>query len=198
MAEKVSKADAMLGRVTAKALAAEDPLWAAFEPRDPVQTGIACFLAYLRQTLGALGRANYLQEPLRTVGQQEQLLLPTMPQDDTVEVIKALQNDSTQYRTAPAIYRCHKCKNPFAIDDCGRPTVSGTCPQCGTAVGGQGYNKFIGGDQKDVQGALDDQTRPGHILGAARDFARAEAQRALGAVQGRHRLQTASLFLFLY
>lgn len=49
---------------------------------------------------------------------------------------------------------------------CGRPVVKSRCVECGVEIGGEHHNPVIGFAQ--AIGQVADQTRPGHILGEAR------------------------------
>lgn len=90
------------------------------------------------------------------------LYLPTMPQDEAMEV-KAAIVDATTW------FKCPNCQAAYAIGNCGQPVEAGKCPGCGSLVGGQRYAfAGTGHNVTQVQQAVfNDSTKPGHTLDEA-------------------------------
>ncbi len=85
--------------------------------------------------------------------------LPTMPQDDTVEVTQAVGGVTSWFE-------CN-CGNIYGIGDCGRPLEWSSCPHCNAPLQTDkfdGTNKTTG--QTEVV-QFKDRTQKGHILGEA-------------------------------
>ena len=89
---------------------------------------------HLRTALVHMRRENFLTAPLSHFAAgtvQGQLFLPTMPQDETMEVISALrgrQDGVTRW------YTCSK-GHKYGIGDCGQPVGRSKCPDCGEPIG---------------------------------------------------------------
>ncbi|KAM9831669.1 E3 ubiquitin-protein ligase rnf213-beta [Neosynchiropus ocellatus] len=119
---------------------------------------------------------NSLLDPLRLIAFQTnsatRFFLPTMPEDRTSEAHQWLAERGT--------LRLFYCVNghPCFVGECGRPMVQSRCPDCKAPVGGTNHTP-VAGFTENTRG---DQTRPGHILGAA--ASRSEApERQLTYVQ---------------
>jgi hypothetical protein len=104
------------------------------------------------------------------------LFLPTMDQDETLEA-KAAVKDATMW---------YKCANghAYAIGNCGQPVEAGTCPSCGSPVGGARYAFANTGlnVQQVGQALLNDSTKPGHLLGEAKANDRSNTVREISGL----------------
>ncbi|XP_036391600.1 E3 ubiquitin-protein ligase rnf213-beta-like [Megalops cyprinoides] len=107
---------------------------------------------------------NGLLSPLHQLASQPGTMaasfLPTMPDDHTSEALR-LVNAGGQSR----VYYCLN-GHPCVVGECGRPMQLGKCPDCRAAIGGQNHRPVSGFTQ--ATGSIADQTRTGHVLGAAR------------------------------
>ncbi|KAK5851292.1 hypothetical protein PBY51_002095 [Eleginops maclovinus] len=103
---------------------------------------------------------NPLLLPLHQIAFQHQNVtnsfLPTMPDDNTSEVLQFMGNKAQMYYCANG--------HPWVVTECGRPVVTAKCPICGVLVGGNNHNPVDGFTARQSVG---DQTRTGHILGEA-------------------------------
>ncbi|XP_033741837.1 E3 ubiquitin-protein ligase rnf213-alpha-like [Pecten maximus] len=128
---------------------------------------IVCLLVHAGITFLQIPDEYTLLQPLITLALLPQNMarsfLPTMPQDDMIEIKEALlaARDQTGGEN-PVVYRCPN-GHPYIIGNCGRPAVLGKCKDCGEAIGGTGYVLSRGNIQDDGT----DKTKPGHILGRA-------------------------------
>ncbi len=114
--------------------------------------------------------------------------LPTMPQDDSVDIVRAAEELG---RERGAVTKWYRCPNGhyFGVGDCGIPVGKkggqGNCPDCKELVGGQGYNAFVRTGlpaDKVPQPVFEDQTQEGHILGPAGQM-RAVTERELSGLE---------------
>ncbi len=108
----------------------------------------------------------------RNPSNAQNLFLPTMPQDETLEA-KAAVRDATSW------YMCTN-GHAYAIGDCGQPAFEGKCPSCSAPVGGQGH-RFVHSPGQAAQ--LVDTTQPGHILGVATAGARSTTVREISGLE---------------
>ncbi|KAG7491231.1 hypothetical protein MATL_G00000820, partial [Megalops atlanticus] len=107
---------------------------------------------------------NGLLSPLHQLasepGTMAASFLPTMPDDHASEALR-LVNPGGQSR----IYYCRN-RHPCIVGECGRPMQLGRCADCGAHIGGQNHTAVAGFTQ--ATSSIRDQTRTGHVLGAAR------------------------------
>ena len=114
-------------------------------------------------------------------------LLPTMPHDETLEIKKAMESTETRHTMNPdGTLSWVKCKNghAYAIGECGRPTHLSKCP-CGAPIGGPSYNAFVDTGlalDKTERAAMMDETKPGHLLGAAVAGTRSTTEREIAGL----------------
>ncbi|XP_031417458.1 E3 ubiquitin-protein ligase rnf213-beta isoform X2 [Clupea harengus] len=128
-----------------------------------------------------LHSGNRLLSQLQLIASQPQNMthafLPTMPDDYSSEAQQWIL--SGKERNNPKMYRCANGHICF-VGECGRPLVVSKCAECGIQIGGLQHNPVDGFSL--VTGGVTDQTRPGHILGEARQ--RSEApNRQMTSVQ---------------
>jgi hypothetical protein len=161
-----------------------DALVRLFRPNSMREASALAIVHHLRTVFSHLRQDNCLTHPIISVmlNPNSVPLLPTMKQDDTVEVTKAVQG----------VTRFYMCKNKhvYGIGDCGHPVAGpgGTalCPTCKAPIGGRAYNQFVDSglpSEQVGQTHIQDATQFGHILGEARPNERAVAERALGGLQ---------------
>ncbi|KAM8837147.1 E3 ubiquitin-protein ligase rnf213-beta [Spinachia spinachia] len=105
---------------------------------------------------------NPLLVPLHHIASQPQnvknYFLPTMPDDHMSEVKQWLFKDKKAQ-----VYSCAN-GHPCVVTECGKPVVTGSCPECGVPIGGEHHNPVAGFSAVKSDR---DQTRTGHILGDA-------------------------------
>ncbi|KAM9716156.1 E3 ubiquitin-protein ligase rnf213-beta [Menidia menidia] len=107
------------------------------------------------------GNSNALLRPLHQIAFQPEnassFFLPTMPDDHSSEARRWLGTENLhQYKCANG----HVC----FVGECGRPMVRSQCPDCGVPIGGERHVPVQGFSRHTEQR---DQTRAGHLLGAA-------------------------------
>ncbi|XP_019896923.2 E3 ubiquitin-protein ligase rnf213-alpha isoform X2 [Esox lucius] len=104
---------------------------------------------------GSQGLLMPLQQLALVPTNMERAFIPTMPEDMLAAARQVFQDKEK--------LRWYNCPNghPCAIGECGRPTETSRCVDCGAEIGGKGHNP--------VQGFTDapngDTTQTGHILG---------------------------------
>ncbi|XP_029944697.1 E3 ubiquitin-protein ligase rnf213-alpha-like isoform X2 [Salarias fasciatus] len=92
----------------------------------------------------------------KTPANMQGAFLPTMPEDMLAVAHQAL---------GPVQW--YKCQNghPCTIGECGRPTETSTCLDCGVPIGGLNHAALQGFQHVQIQG---DRTQTGHVLGDPR------------------------------
>ncbi|XP_041347097.1 E3 ubiquitin-protein ligase RNF213-like [Gigantopelta aegis] len=130
-----------------------------FQPGQSLRDqSILCMLFHFSLVLRNCQKKKNFLHPLITMATNPALLtntlLPTMPQDDLLQIKQALQG--------AVIYRCPN-GHAYAIGDCGQPATKGMCNVCHSEIGGTNHTALPG----NVQDAGIDQTKTGHILGDA-------------------------------
>ena len=157
-----------------------------FPTRTERDESILTLLFHLEQVLANGGGNNALITSLQEIVADpvhRSPYLPTMPQDETVEVTRAASGVTKWYRCSKGhIYGVGDCGHPVGPENGGR----GTCPDCKAAIGGTGYNRFaVTGLSSDQAGQtiITDQTQKGHILGRADQRRGGNAERELTRLQ---------------
>ncbi len=150
-----------------------------FPHRNGREEAIVTMLFHLGRVLEGT-RKNDLMATLQAMvaDPRQTPFLPTMPQDETVEVTRA----------ASGVTRWYNCPlgHIYGIGNCGHPVAGGVCPDCGSAIGGTGYNRFAGTglpSERTVQAVIADGTQTGHVLGRPDGSRRPPAERDLTGLQ---------------
>ncbi len=136
---------ALANAVTVQLLSDSPTLLEIFPPTTGRQEAILTVLFHLQMTLKRGGGSPVLAGMRDLATDPDKTpFLPTMPQDETVEVTQALQG-----RQGSGVTKWYTCPNGhiYGIGDCGVPVGPehgpggmGACPDCKNAVGGQRYN----------------------------------------------------------
>ncbi|CAG0886586.1 unnamed protein product [Cyprideis torosa] len=138
---------------------------------------ILLLLYQLRTSVNYLTASNIVKPLLAIVADPASVpYLPTMPQDDTVEVRHAAQGVTAWYECANG--------HQYGIGDCGQPSQQAKCPTCGAAIGGINYRFASSGlsAEQVAQSAAVDQTKTGYILGQAVANERSKTERSLSGL----------------
>ncbi|KAK7488216.1 hypothetical protein BaRGS_00020523, partial [Batillaria attramentaria] len=164
-------------------LAPRDSPLCVGEGQDMATQSLVCLVTHFYIALRPGVRGSHLLHPLQTLiykpGKMASAYLPTMPQDDFVELMR-IMNEQDRHKEwgAPTVWRCPNGHKYF-IGECGRavkPETKARCLACGVRIGGRRYDVPVEGNAPAED--LSDQTKTGHILGAA-------AKRGLEAVPER-------------
>ncbi|XP_071137099.1 E3 ubiquitin-protein ligase rnf213-alpha-like [Mytilus edulis] len=137
-------------------------------PRMPLaEQNISCLLAHCFVLITEIPGKHTLLTPLINIARKPQKMvssyLPTMPQDELLEIKEAvLAARRGNVNENPVFYRCPN-GHPYIIGNCGNPAYVGVCKECGREIGGQGYNLRPGNELD----AGVDRTEKGHVLGPA-------------------------------
>ncbi|XP_047183572.1 E3 ubiquitin-protein ligase rnf213-beta isoform X2 [Scophthalmus maximus] len=128
------------------------------EGLSPPRRTVLELLVHLSSVLLA---GNALLAPLHQVASQPHNVtnsfLPTMPDDHSTEARQWLHLEKLVEYTCANGHVCF-------VGECGKPVVSGKCPDCGIPIGGDRHVPVRGFIPKaDVR----DRTRTGHVLGEA-------------------------------
>ncbi|AWP18160.1 putative E3 ubiquitin-protein ligase RNF213-like [Scophthalmus maximus] len=128
------------------------------EGLSPPRRTVLELLVHLSSVLLA---GNALLAPLHQVASQPHNVtnsfLPTMPDDHSTEARQWLHREKLVEYTCANGHVCF-------VGECGKPVVSGKCPDCGIPIGGDRHVPVRGFIPKaDVR----DRTRTGHVLGEA-------------------------------
>ncbi|PVD28712.1 hypothetical protein C0Q70_11306 [Pomacea canaliculata] len=130
--------------------------------QDLAEQGLVCFLAHLLIVLCRHEQTSQLLLPLSSLihqpGSMTNSFLPTMPQDNLDEVLKAVGE-------TPELYHCPNGHRYLVGGEgqCKMPVVEAACNVCGARIGGVGHTPA----HHNVRDQRQDQTQTGHILGAA-------------------------------
>ena len=97
----------------------------------------------------------------------QRAFLPTMPDDNIMEVIQASEEVRRAGREGSNI-TTYKCPNGhfYQIRDCGIPNTRGRCHECGAHIGGANHTAARGNTFINVDN-IRENTAAGHMLGAA-------------------------------
>ncbi|OPL33047.1 hypothetical protein AM593_02814, partial [Mytilus galloprovincialis] len=131
------------------------------------EQNISCLLTHYFVLMTEIPGKHTLLTPLVNIARKPQKMvssyLPTMPQDELLEIKEAvLAARRGNVNENPVFYRCPN-GHPYIIGNCGNPAYVGVCKECGREIGGQGYNLRPGNELD----AGVDRTEKGHVLGPA-------------------------------
>ena len=103
-------------------------------PQDGRDRAIFAVVHHFRTAFQHMRHDNFLTAPLNHLAKGEardQLFMPTMPQDETLEVTKAVSGGEHGVTRWYTCSRGHK----YGIGNCGQPVGRGQCPDCGEPIG---------------------------------------------------------------
>ncbi|XP_052062678.1 E3 ubiquitin-protein ligase rnf213-alpha-like isoform X2 [Mytilus californianus] len=135
---------------------------------DLGEQNIFCLLTHYFTLMTEIPGESTLLTPLKKIALESASMVgsyyPTMPQDDFIELQKALADAKTKN---PDDYNLefYRCPNGhgYVIGNCGNPQEIKTCRGCGEKIGGESH-KLVAGN---VKGTGADRTETGHTLGRA-------------------------------
>ncbi|XP_071956942.1 E3 ubiquitin-protein ligase rnf213-alpha-like [Antedon mediterranea] len=128
--------------------------------------GIQGAVNHLQIVLNVVDRKSLTQclaTLMRNPSNMQNSFLPAMPQDNTMEAVKALRRSNTERNMT-----WNQCPNghPYVIGDCGRATFTGYCLECNLPIGGQQHRLRSDNTSIEVTKMVD-TTSTGHVLGEA-------------------------------
>ncbi|KAK7459431.1 hypothetical protein BaRGS_00038999, partial [Batillaria attramentaria] len=138
------------------------------EGQDMATQSLVCLLTHFYLAVRNTVEGSPLLRPLETLivrpNSMASAYLPTMPQDDFLEVMKVMSEiDKNVYGT---YYDPTLGPRWYQIGDCGRAVAGNAkCNECGRKIGGRGYDKPVTGNTVDQE--MTDDTKTGYILQAA-------------------------------
>ncbi|XP_022796391.1 E3 ubiquitin-protein ligase rnf213-alpha-like isoform X1 [Stylophora pistillata] len=131
-------------------------------PQEHTLAEIVIHTAVALQCVGTGSLAEPLFVLMTDPSTMNNSFLPTMPEDNFHECIKAIAETMKGYYKGEW-YECgnRDCRYLYFIGECSKPMEKSTCPDCGRVIGGENHN-FSGEHQ--ISGR-EDRTKTGHALG---------------------------------
>ncbi|XP_070197743.1 E3 ubiquitin-protein ligase rnf213-alpha-like isoform X2 [Littorina saxatilis] len=172
-ASRVFVDEGFAGRIVNNTLGVAQSALCVSGDQSLAQQSMMCLLTHFWLALRTQQQQYDLLAPLLALIQRPEDMrmsyLPTMPQDDVDQIIRALgidhsktMDDYNARNETPKLWQCPR-GHRYAIGNCGNPNGVGRCPECGVIIGGKDYNQAAEGNQIAL---VRDSTQPGHTLGA--------------------------------
>ena len=125
-------------------------------------------IAYLAKTVCELnepsgGISELFSVLITAPGTLENKFLPSMPHDVQFEALKIIVNDKQAHSGQLKFFECPK-GHVFGVGDCGKPSESGTCAECGAPIGGSRPHVLMKGCRE--MGDTVDTTKRGYVIQA--------------------------------
>ncbi|RMX46188.1 hypothetical protein pdam_00007847 [Pocillopora damicornis] len=151
-------------------------------PQEHASAEIVIHTVAALQCVGAASLAQPLYALLTDPSTMKNSFLPTMPEDNYVECMKAMAETLKHTKWVGEWYECVNCRYVYFIgenidfrlmesthgsdgellsESCKVPMEQGTCPDCGKLLGGKEH-KFFGEYRVSEK---KDRTKAGHVLG---------------------------------
>ncbi|XP_022806308.1 E3 ubiquitin-protein ligase rnf213-alpha-like [Stylophora pistillata] len=130
-------------------------------PQEHALAEIVIHTVVALQCTGAASLAQPLYALMTDPSIMKNSFLPTMPEDNYIECMKAIAETMSGTGWVGEWYECGSCRYVYFIGKCARPMEKGTCPECKKVLGGKDHD-FLGEYRVSEK---KDRTKTGHALG---------------------------------
>nr|XP_058970756.1 E3 ubiquitin-protein ligase rnf213-alpha-like [Pocillopora verrucosa] len=135
-----------------------------YNEKSPQEHALAEIVIHTVVALHCVGAAS-LAQPLYALmtdpSTMKNSFLPTIPEDNYLECMKAIAETMNGTGWVGEWYECGNCRYVYFIGECTQPMQQGTCPDCGKVLGGE-QHRFLGEWRVSEK---KDRTKTGHALG---------------------------------